>query len=200
MSTETAQISTRPWHLDGRRWGRWVLGFIGFPLAGLAAQASGGPIVSVTSAVVGGLCAGLVLGGVQACAQRLRPQQRVRWTLSTSFGVAVGLSIGSAGVDYRTDTASLAVMGLATGAVVGAVQAAVMDVSNRRRIIWMLAHGPLWALGWVITAQVINDVDAHYATFGASGALMVASVGGLILSIRSEQEPRADLSAQGTYP
>ncbi len=41
-----------------------------------------------------------------------------------------------------------------------------------RRATWAVVTPVLWALGWLITSQVIVDVDAQYATFGASGALV----------------------------
>lgn len=179
-------VSTGPAvRFDGRRWGRWLATFVGFPLAGLAARAAVGPIDSPAAAVVGGVAAGIVLGGVQSLALRRTLRDRLVWAASTGLGLAVGLALGATSVDFRTDTASLVVMGLASGAGVGLAQAMALRGSVALRAAWALATTGLWGLGWLVTSQVISDTDSQYATFGASGALVVASIGGLILALAS---------------
>src|SRR6478735_5322243 len=107
-------ISTR-----SKRWGRWVGTFIGFPLAGVAARAVAGGIDETTAALAGGLVGGAVLGTVQATIGGIDGGDRVRWIGATSGGLAIGLAAGAGAVDFRTDTASLVVMGAISGAVVG---------------------------------------------------------------------------------
>lgn len=170
---------------DTRMWGRWALTFIGFPLAGLAAKGVTGPIDTATAAVVGGLAAGAVLGGVQSLALRVSGERRLAWVGATAIGMATGLVAGASAVDFATDTASLVVMGSLTGAGIGVAQALVLPASGIRRLSWALVTPALWALGWFITAQVISDVDAQYANFGASGALVSAVLGGLVLAVRA---------------
>ena len=157
--------------------------FVGFPLAGLAAKAVTGPIDSTVAAVAGGLAAGAVLGGVQAFALRLDLQHRVAWAIATALGASAGLAVGSTVVDFATDTSSLVTMGAFTGLGIGVAQAAVMVGSPLRRAIWGVITPILWALGWLITSQVIVDVDAQYATFGASGALVATLLGGVVLAV-----------------
>jgi hypothetical protein len=153
---------------DTRGWLRWVGSFIGFPLAGLAAKAVTGPIDSSAAAVVGGLAAGATLGA---------------WTAATAFGTSAGLALGSTAVDFATDTSSLVAMGAITGVGIGLAQAAVMPGSPARRVTWAVVTPILWALGWLITSQVIVDVDAQYANFGATGAIVATLLGGLVLAV-----------------
>lgn len=167
---------------DTRMWGRWALTFIGFPLAGLAAKGVAGPIDSGPAAIIGGLAAGAVLGGVQSIALQVSAVRRLAWVGATAVGMSAGLVTGASAVGYDTDTASLVAMGALTGAGIGMAQALVLQGRVLRRLLWALATPALWALGWLITAQVISDVDAQYANFGASGALVCAALGGCMLA------------------
>src|SRR4051794_4116712 len=101
------------------RWARWLATFIGFPVAGLAARAVAGNIDSLAAGVVGGLAGGVVLGAVQVFVGGVPSGQRSRWIGSTAAGFAIGLTAGAGSVGYRTDTASLVVMGAISGAAVG---------------------------------------------------------------------------------
>jgi hypothetical protein len=168
---------------DTRGWLRWVGSFIGFPLAGLAAKAVTGPIDSSAAAVVGGLAAGATLGAVQSLALRLDTRHRIAWTAATALGASAGLALGSTLVDFATDTSSLVAMGAITGVGIGLAQAAVMPGSPARRVTWAVVTPILWALGWLITSQVIVDVDAQYANFGATGAIVATLLGGLVLAV-----------------
>jgi hypothetical protein len=49
-------------------------------------------------------------------------------------------------------------------------------------------------MGWLITSQVIKDIDAHYANFGASGALVCAAVGGVVMAIGASRERAVDVA------
>ena len=167
-----------------RRWGRWVGTFVGFPLAGVAARAAGGNIDGVGAAMLGGVAGGAVLGAVQAFVGGLAPAVRARWTLATAAGFGAGLAAGAALVGYRTDTASLVVLGAVSGAAVGVAQAAAMPQRVADRVAWAVATPAIWALGWLITSQVIVDADRQHAVFGSSGALTVAALAGLLHAAR----------------
>jgi hypothetical protein len=179
---------------DTRMLARWTASFVGFPLAGLAAKAAAGPIDDGFSAVVGGLAAGAVLGLVQAMALRATTMHRLRWVAATAIGMSAGLSVGSGIVDHATDTSSLVVMGAFTGAGIGLAQAAVMVGPAWRRVVWLVLTPVLWALGWLITSQVIKDIDARYANFGASGALVCAAVGGVVMAIGASRERAVEVA------
>lgn len=171
---------------DTRSCARWVGSFIGFPLAGLAAKAVTGPIDSTTAALLGGAAAGAALGAVQALALRTDTRTRVRWVAATAAGMATGLAVGATAVDFAFDAASLVTMGTVTGAAIGVAQAAVLSASSGRRSVWAIASSAVWALGWLITSQVIVETDARWANFGASGALVATMIGGLVLAVNPQ--------------
>jgi len=165
-------------------WARWVGTFVGLPLAGVAARAVAGDIDAVGAAALGGLIGGAVLGAVQAGIGGIHRGERVRWIAATSAGLAVGLAVGAAAVGYRTDTASLVVMGAFSGAGVGIAQAVSVPMRSVDRILWALSTPVLWAAGWLITSQVIVDAERQHAIFGASGALLVSAVAGVAYAAR----------------
>jgi len=176
-----------------KRWGRWVATFIGFPMAGIAARAAAGNVDTATAAVVAGLVGGLVLGAVQARLGGIVAGDRLRWTAATAASLAVGLTLGASAVGYRTDTASLVVMGAITGGVVGLAQAASVPMRRVDRILWAAITPALWAGGWLITSQVIVDADRQHAVFGSSGALVVSALAGVVYAMR--QRPTAPPAA-----
>lgn len=171
---------------DTRTWTRWAGSFIGFPLAGLAAKAVTGPVDGTTAAIVAGLAAGATLGSVQALALRTDARRRLGWIAATAVGMASGLAIGATAVGFAYDTASLVTMGALTGTCIGLCQVIALPGSSRRRVVWAVSTAALWALGWLITSQVIVDTDARWANFGSSGALVATMLGGLVLAVNSE--------------
>lgn len=40
---------------------------------------------------------------------------------------------------------------------------------------------PLWALGWIVTTAAGIGVDQRFTNFGASGAIVVTALSGLVL-------------------
>ena len=167
------------------RWARWLGTFVGFPLAGVAARAAVGGIDSVGAATLGGLAGGLVLGAAQATIGGLRAEDRLRWIGATGVGLASGLAVGASTVGYRTDTASLVVMGALSGAAVGIVQALAVPLRRLDRLAWIVATPALWAGGWMITSQVIVDADRRHAIFGSSGAVAVSALAGVLVAGRT---------------
>jgi hypothetical protein len=175
MTTDTTKL---------KRWARWTATFIGFPMAGVAARAIAGNIDTATSAAIGGLVAGAVLGTVQAFIGGIDARERVGWIGATAAGLTAGLTLGASTVGYRTDTASLVVMGAVTGAAVGLAQAASIPMRRVDRLLWAVATPALWAGGWSITSQVIVDAHRQHAVFGSSGALAVSALAGVLIAVR----------------
>jgi hypothetical protein len=167
---------------DARLLLRWMPTFLAFRFAGLAARAVVGNVSDLSAAAIGGAVAGTVIGAAQSLPRAVPVQQRWRWVVASALGLAAGLSLGAASVGYRTDTASLAVMGAGSGLGLGIAQAASMAGPASRRVAWAAAMPALWALGWWITANVIVDVDRQHANFGASGALVVTLLSGIVLA------------------
>lgn len=158
---------------------RWTLGFLAFPVAGLAGAALAGPVATPLAALVGGAVTGLVLGAAQALAGRLDPR---RWVPATAIGMATGLLLGSAAVGYATSLPQLALMGAITGVPLGLAQALALPAAVRRRWTWAVAMPVLWALGWTVTTLAGIDVERQYTVFGATGALVFSVLSGLLLA------------------
>ncbi len=169
-----AGATTRPWTLVGR----WMLGFLGFPIGGLIAVSTVGAIDSTPTALVGGAITGAILGGVQTIASPSLP--RATWIAATTIGLSAGLAIGATVVDFDTSIGALAIQGAICGATIGLAQAVVLarstQIGRGRSARWppYLAVG--WALGWTITASAGVDVERQYTVFGASGALVVTAL------------------------
>jgi hypothetical protein len=160
----------------------WPLAILlGFPIGGLIAHGVAGPVDDVGAALTGGVIAGAVIGAAQWLAsRRLLPWH---WIAATSVGMAAGLAVGAAAVDYGTGRGDVLLMGAVTGCGVGGLQAVVLA---RRRVsgatLWALANPPAWALGWLVTSYVITtNVDERFTNFGAGGALLFGLLTGRLL-------------------
>ncbi|MFF6774099.1 hypothetical protein ACFY8W_11090 [Streptomyces sp. NPDC012637] len=164
-----------------RAWIRWTAGFLAFPIAGLAGRAAAGPVDDATSALVGGVVTGAVIGAGQALASSGRLRWP-RWSAATAAGAGLGLLLGSTLVGHRTDLASLALMGAVEGVLLGAAQAwALPRGAARRPWLWAVAMPALWAAGWTVTTLAGVGVDARFTVFGATGALTFSALSGVLL-------------------
>jgi hypothetical protein len=173
------------------RWA-WPLAFLGFPVGGLIADVIVGPVDSFGAALAGGLIAGAVIGAAQwFVLRRLVPWL---WIAATSVGMAAGLAVGAALVDYGVGRGDLMLMGALTGVGVGGLQALVLA---RQQISgaawWAAANPPAWALAWLVSSYVLSsNVDEQFTNFGASGALLFALLTGLVLELLFRRtEPQA---------
>lgn len=177
---------------------RWTLGFLAFPVAGLAGTVVAGPVATPLAALVGGAVTGLVLGAGQALAGRLDPR---RWVPATAAGLATGLLLGSTAVGHGTSLPELALMGAITGVPLGAAQALALPAGTRRRWTWAAAVPVLWALGWTVTTLAGVDVERQYTTFGATGALVFSLLSGLLLArLRTSGHPDRYAGARTPTP
>jgi hypothetical protein len=170
--------STRPRFL--RCWLIWTLGFLSFPIAGVAASIIAGRIDSPQAAVTGGAIAGLVVGAGQVLVSRGRLDWRW-WVPATTVGMALGLLLGAAVVGYGTSLPELALMGALTGLPLGIAQSIALPARARPRWAWAVAMPAMWALGWTVTTVAGIAVGDQFAIFGAFGALTVAALSGLLL-------------------
>jgi hypothetical protein len=172
----------------------WPLAILlGFPIGGLIANIVVGPVDSLASALVGGLLAGAVIGFAQWFV--LRRFVSWLWIAATSVGMALGLTVGAALVDYGISRGELVVVGAATGLVVGGLQALVFARQQiPGALLWAAVNPPAWALGWLVTSYVITtNVEEQFTNFGASGVLVFALLTGLLLAAvfrRLEAETR----------
>ena len=172
-----------------RAWLVWMVGFLAFPVAGLAGTAVAGRVDGPLAALLGGLAAGALLGLGQALAGSGRLPV-LAWSAATAFGMGVGLLLGAHVVGYGTTMTELAVMGALTGAVVGPAQALAMPRRARHRWVWAVAMPVLWPTGWVVTTAASIAVEDQFTLFGASGAATVTALLGILLHSILPPRPR----------
>jgi hypothetical protein len=183
MSSPPHPTSPAVAQLDRPRVWAWPLAIlVGFPIGGLIANSVVGPVDRVVAAVACGLLAGAVIGAAQWLA--LRQLVPWIWIAATSGGMAVGLAVGAALVDYGIGRGDLVLMGALTGAGVGVPQAVVLARQGIPGAVWWAAaNPPAWALGWLVTSYVISsNVKEQFPNFGAGGALVFALVTGAVLA------------------
>ena len=178
----TARVDTGPAGSPLRAWAVWTVGFLAFPLAGLAGTAVVGRVDSPVAALVGGTVAGLVIGLGQALASRGRLDVR-RWVPATAVGMGLGLLLGAVTVGYGTTLPELALMGALTGLVLGPAQALALPRAARPRWAWAVALPALWALGWTTTTLGGIAVDEQFTVFGAYGAITFSALSGILLQV-----------------
>lgn len=174
-----------------RAWLLWTSSFLALPLGGFAGTLITGRVDSPLSALTGGAIAGLIIGAGQALAssRRLKPQT---WIPATVLGMSTGLALAAAAVDYRTSLPDLALMGILNGLILGLAQALALPRGlGRRRWIWAASMPALWSLGWTVTALAKIAVDQQFIVFGASGAVVVTAITGLLLNRLLPIDPSA---------
>jgi hypothetical protein len=196
MEQDDMSTNTFTW----KGWARWLATFVGFPVGGFAARMLAGPVDDPTAAIASGLVVGVVLGAVQVGIGGIEPGGRTRWVTATATGMAVGLGLGARIVGFDTDTASLVAMGAISGAAVGVAQALSAPWRTTARIQWILATPTLWAIGWLISANVIVDAESQHAIFGSSGAIVVSAAAGLLPAIQQRQSQVAIATAGAPIP
>ena len=166
-----------------RSWLLWTAGFLALPLAGFAGSAVIGRVDGPLAALASGATAGLIIGAGQTLTSSRRLQAR-RWIPATAIGMSAGLFLGTAAVNYRTSLPDLALMGAINGLILGSAQALALSRRTHRRWIWAAAMPVLWALGWTVTTTIIGiQVGEQFIVFGASGALVVTAIAGLLLQV-----------------
>jgi hypothetical protein len=163
---------------------RWVAVWPAFPVAGLIGWAIGGHVDAVVPALVGGAITGAGLGAVQWWAAKGALGRPAAWIGAGAVSYAVGLAAGAALVGYDTDLGALALMGLVSGAALGAAQGLVLARQGRRALAlpWALAMPVLFALGWSAASVTGIGVDDQFTVFGAGGALVFMLLSGLLLA------------------
>lgn len=165
-----------------RAWLVWTAGFLAFPVSGIAGTVVAGRVDAPAAAALGGLATGVVLGLGQALASSGR-LPILRWAVATAAAMAVGLLVGAHLVGYGTSLRDLVVMGAVTGAVLGPVQALALPGAARHRWAWAAAMPAMWAAGWAVTTSAGIAVTDQFTIFGASGAVTVTAILGVLLHV-----------------
>jgi hypothetical protein len=190
MTTTTTAAATQP--TSRRTLGRWMISFLGFPLGGAAAILTVGPVDSLGTAVVGGLVTGAVLGAVQGWAMRADRALLVLWTVATAVGLAGGLAVGTALVDFGTGLDDLVLQGAVSGFGVGVAQAAVLfRRTGPRTPFWPAWLAVVWAVSWAVSTSIGIQVGDQFTVFGAAGALtatlLTAALPGVVARASAEE-------------
>ena len=163
---------------------RWMAVWPAFPIAGYIGWKIGGRVDAVDAALVGGALTAAGLAAVQWWAAKGALGRAAAWIGASAVGYAVGLAAGAALVGYDTDLGSLALMGLVSGAALGAAQGLVFARQGRRALAlpWALAMPVLFAVGWSVASVTGIGVDDQFTVFGAGGALLFTLLSGLLLA------------------
>ena len=172
-----------------KAWLLWTVGFLAFPIAGILAEAVTGRINDFSSALVGGMVAGAVIGtGQWLVARRLLEAQT--WIPATALAMGIGLAVGAWVVGYGTSLGELVLMGVITGIPLGAAQAYLLRDRLANAWVWAAAVPLLWALGWTVSTFIGVSVDNQFAVFGASGAITFMALSGVLLDrLRAATNP-----------
>lgn len=176
-------------------WLLWLVGFLAFPIAGLAGTGVGGRVSNPVSALIGGAVCGLVIGIGQVLTSRGRLNPLI-WIPLTAIGLGLGLLLGSTVVDYRTTLFDLALMGAITGLVLGAAQAVSLPRRARRRWLWAVGVAALWPLGWTVTTLAGVNVETQFTNFGVIGAVTFTALSGLLLHVLLPFNPASGMWLQ----
>jgi hypothetical protein len=158
---------------------RWAPTLFAYPLGGFLAVLSVGSVTDPLTAAVAALIAGTVIGAAQWLA--LGRAAGWRWLVGIALGMTAGSTISAAITGASTDLLSLAVSGLITGALVGVMQGFALRRGARTIAVWTAVLSASWAIGLVVTANVIVDIERGYVVFGSSGALVVTIITGIVL-------------------
>jgi hypothetical protein len=169
---------------------RWAVTFLAFPLGGFLALPLT-PITTPWTAALAGVITGASLGLLQWWALRSGVRRHGqgahtvdwRWAAATTLGMVLGSALATAVTSASTSLLAIAVHGLIAGAAVGSAQGALLRRGPGIAVLWAAIVSVSWALGWIVTANVVNDIADGFAIFGASGAAVVTAITGVALRL-----------------
>ena len=162
-------------------WLLWLVGFLGFPLGGLAANLTVGPVNNPVRGVLAGTITGAMIGAAQWLILRNHLALPIWWIPTTALGMAVGLGVGVALLGSETSGNALLYRALITGLCIGAAQWFLLRDILPESSVWIPVITLAWALGWFLTRCVGVNLDYHWSVFGAVGAVTFQIVVGIVL-------------------
>lgn len=166
---------------------RWLPTFLAFPIGGLVAIETLGSLHDPTSAAIGGLVTGAIIGAGQWLALRTAGIGR-RWIGVTAAAMAASSAVAAAITGAGTEAADIMLFGLVTGAAVGAAQAPLIAGGPGIAAAWTVVTGGSWSLAWLVTSGIIVDIERGYYSFGAGGAAVATVATGLVLRHAAQRD------------
>ncbi len=183
-----------------RFWIRWTL----LTAAGLAVGlAAGFGIGAPTTAIVGmmlvvtviGAIAGGFAGAIQSFALPPEVPRGLAWALATAGGMAIGLTVGTVGIEMlgfekgnpTHEAFAIASIGAAAGACIGLAQYGILRRRVRQSGWWVLANtvasGAGFLFGGLAAVGLVGGFRslAGLAILGATGGLLTGAIGGLAM-------------------
>ncbi len=162
-------------------WLLWALAFLGFPIGGLLAQVTIGPITNALKASLAGALTGAVLGLVQWFVLSRQLPLSAWWIPVTSAGMALGMGISVAWLGTETSGNSLLQRAAITGLCIGVAQWFILRTILPGSVLWIAVIAIGWMIGWFVTRRAGVDLSLKWPVFGASGALTFQFITGLAL-------------------
>jgi hypothetical protein len=162
----------------------WVAVGLAFPIAGFIGWAIGGPVEATEAALIGGALTGAGLGAVQWWAGKGAFGPAAPWIATSTMSYAGGLAAGAAVAGYGTDLADLVLMGVVSGAAVGAAQGLLLLRQGNPSFgaVWGTSMPVLFGAGWAASTVIGVSVEDHFTVFGGAGALTFMLLSGLLLA------------------
>src|SRR6185436_13282797 len=173
------QTQTIPWLF----WLFWGLAFAGFPIGGLLASSTVGPVTTPLKAALAGAAVGAVVGLAEWLVLKGQLDISPWWIAATCLAAAVGMAISAVALGSETSGSPLLWRAAITGMCIGLAQAAFFHAPLPQSAIWVAAVTLGWALAWFITRSAGIDMAPKWAVFGSSGALAYQVITGLALFI-----------------
>jgi hypothetical protein len=150
----------------------WIAAIVGFPIGGYLGHAIAGPASTAPAAFLSGLVAGAVIGLGQAVAIGLRGRPLAIWSGGTGVALAIALGTVTAAIGLIETQAEAVVLGVASGALIGAAQTIVlMRAGIANGLLWIPVTSLAWGIGWLVTSGIGVALEAGWPVYGLSGAL-----------------------------
>ena len=162
-------------------WMFWSLAFLGFPIGGLLAHLTVGPITNALRAGLAGAITGAVIGLGQWLVLGGALPLSAGWILATSAGMAIGMGISAALLGTEPGGNRLLWRAGITGLCIGSAQWFIFRQIMPGSVIWIALIGAGWVLGWFVTRSAGVDLSLRWPVFGATGALAFQFLTGLAL-------------------
>jgi hypothetical protein len=174
------------WADGWRFWLLWLVAFVGFPIAGLAANLIAGPAATPVSAVIGGAITGVILGAVQWFVLQGRLGITPLWIVATVVGLAVGLGLGVAVAGSENTDNAFLWRALVAGICVGVAQAFLLRNVVAQPVLWAGVVFIAWIVGWYITRGIGVDLSHKWTVFGSAGAIAFQVITGFALAFMTK--------------